>query len=122
MFPYVFLSVRLEVLTPFTPVPLPLTPPPQASFDPLLVSSLYASVAGLPRLDSVRLPVGCRGESLCGFLDQNASMLVKKNTIKTTSFTRLSFFPSFLYTGETCETPDSYLNILLGGFVPPGGR
>ncbi|XP_076597212.1 homeodomain-interacting protein kinase 1 isoform X3 [Chaetodon auriga] len=47
----------------------------QASLDPLLVSSLYASVAGMPRLDSVRLPVGCRGESLGGLLDQNASML-----------------------------------------------
>ncbi|XP_041802160.1 homeodomain-interacting protein kinase 1 isoform X2 [Chelmon rostratus] len=47
----------------------------QASLDPLLVSSLYASVAGMPRLDSVRLPVGCRGESLGGLLDQSASML-----------------------------------------------
>ncbi|XP_035512063.1 homeodomain-interacting protein kinase 2 isoform X2 [Morone saxatilis] len=47
----------------------------QASLDPLLVSSLYASVAGMPRLDSVRLPVGCGGESLSGLLDQNASML-----------------------------------------------
>lgn len=50
----------------------------QASLDPLLVSSLYASVAGMPRLDSVRLPGGCRGEGLSGFLDQNASVLVKK--------------------------------------------
>ncbi|XP_041655503.1 homeodomain-interacting protein kinase 1 isoform X1 [Cheilinus undulatus] len=47
----------------------------QASLDPLLVSSLYASVAGLQSLDSVRLPVGCRGESLSGLLDQNVSML-----------------------------------------------
>ncbi|XP_051280170.1 homeodomain-interacting protein kinase 1 isoform X7 [Dicentrarchus labrax] len=47
----------------------------QASLDPLLVSSLYASVAGMPRLDSVRLPVGCGRESLSGLLDQNASML-----------------------------------------------
>lgn len=68
-------------------------PPPhtssQASLDPLLVSSLYASVAGMPRLDSVRLPVGCRGESLGGLLDQNASMLVKK---KHTIITRNLFF------------------------------
>lgn len=54
----------------------------------------------MPLLDSVRLPVGCRGESIGGFLDQNASMLVKKkNTITTTaSFieTSSSFLPSFL--------------------------
>lgn len=49
----------------------------QASLDPLLIGSLYASVAGMSRLDSVRLPVGCTGESLGGLLDQNASMLVK---------------------------------------------
>lgn len=57
--------------------PSPHTSSSQASLDPLLVSSLYASVAGMPRLDSVRLPGGCRGEGLSGFLDQNASVLVK---------------------------------------------
>lgn len=70
-------------------------PPPhtssQASLDPLLVSSLYASVAGMPRLDSVRLPVGCRGESLGGLLDQNASVLVKKKTPSSQEIS--SFFP-----------------------------
>lgn len=49
----------------------------QASLDPLLVGSLFASVAGMPRLGSVRLPAGCRGGNLCGFLDHDASMLVK---------------------------------------------
>uniref|UniRef100_A0A3B4Y3R5 non-specific serine/threonine protein kinase n=1 Tax=Seriola lalandi dorsalis TaxID=1841481 RepID=A0A3B4Y3R5_SERLL len=47
----------------------------QASLDPLLVGSLYGSVAGMPRLGSVQLPVGCRGGNLCSFLEQNASML-----------------------------------------------
>ncbi|XP_026223775.1 homeodomain-interacting protein kinase 1 isoform X3 [Anabas testudineus] len=47
----------------------------QASLDPLLVGSLFASVAGMPRLGSVRLPAGCRGGNLCGFLDHDASML-----------------------------------------------
>ncbi|KAK1898615.1 Homeodomain-interacting protein kinase 1 [Dissostichus eleginoides] len=40
----------------------------QASLDPLLVGSLYASLAELPSL-------GCRCASFAGLLDQNASML-----------------------------------------------
>uniref|UniRef100_A0A665UNP5 non-specific serine/threonine protein kinase n=1 Tax=Echeneis naucrates TaxID=173247 RepID=A0A665UNP5_ECHNA len=47
----------------------------QASCDPLLVGSLYSSVAGMPHLGSLQLPVGCRGGNLSSFLDQNASML-----------------------------------------------
>ncbi len=70
---------QLCPLSVFTPSLLSPSPhiPSQASLDPLLLSSLYASVAGTPCLDSIRLPVGCRGESLGGSLDQNVSMLVK---------------------------------------------
>lgn len=85
--------------------------PTQASLDPLLVSSLYASIAAVPRLDSVRLPGGCGGESLGGFLDQNASVMVK-NENSDTNGRRL--FSSFLPSGmcmtlagaalATCET------------------
>lgn len=49
----------------------------QASLDPLLVGSLYASVAGMPPVGSVRVPGGCRAASLGSLLDQNTSMLVK---------------------------------------------
>lgn len=68
----------------------------QASLDPLLVSSLYASVAGMPRLDSVRLPGGGRGEGLSGFLDQNASVLVKKKIIITVIIKNVSLLSFFL--------------------------
>ncbi|XP_034392348.1 homeodomain-interacting protein kinase 1 isoform X3 [Cyclopterus lumpus] len=47
----------------------------QASLAPLLIGSLYASVAEMSPLGSVRLPVGCGGASLGDFLDQKASML-----------------------------------------------
>uniref|UniRef100_UPI0037E8BD4F homeodomain-interacting protein kinase 1 n=1 Tax=Semicossyphus pulcher TaxID=241346 RepID=UPI0037E8BD4F len=46
----------------------------QAPLDPLLVSSLYASLTGMPSLDSIRLPVSCRGESLGGLLDPSVSI------------------------------------------------
>lgn len=64
----------------------------QASLDPLSVGSLFASVAGVPRLSSVRLPVGCRGGNLCGFLDHDASMLVKTPSSAAT-LVEMSSFP-----------------------------
>lgn len=76
--------------------PSPHTSSSQASLDPLLVSSLYASVAGMPRLDSVRLPGGCRGEGLSGFLDQNASVLVKEIIIITIIIKNVSLLPFLL--------------------------
>ncbi|KAF0035917.1 hypothetical protein F2P81_011229 [Scophthalmus maximus] len=48
----------------------------QASLDPLLFGSLYASVAAVPRSGSVQLPVGCRGGNLCRCLDHNSSVLM----------------------------------------------
>ncbi|XP_029912005.1 homeodomain-interacting protein kinase 1 isoform X2 [Myripristis murdjan] len=47
----------------------------QASFNPLMVASLFAPVAGMPPLGSVPLALGCGAGSPGSLLDQNASML-----------------------------------------------